>query len=210
MGPIYKCWLGNCLFFLGLIIVPVLPVFAGSFFLQGCWTNTKRRRFFYLEKVIWILMCLLSVWMVYSYIEFLRNKEGYVGLVCMAGFLQALWVNIFSEVPVNYPTFWNKNVLFLFGSVGLVLVNSVALMTDLIFKAVNGKRLVEDQRMVVFPSECLFTVPLLILPIFTPYKTLQAKQNTCPVLGTAVTSESQAESLNSADFAEKWTPFNQN
>ncbi|XP_073721215.1 uncharacterized protein [Misgurnus anguillicaudatus] len=186
-----------------LIIAAVVPVFAGSCFLNGCWTNTKRTqklRFIVLDKVVWILMCLMNVRIVYLYIEFLRNKEGNVGLVCIAGFLQALWVNIFSEVPVNNLKFWSKNILFLFGSVGLVLVNSVALMTDLIFKAVNGKHLFEDQRIIVFPSEFLFTSPLLILPICTPW--------------TAVTSESQGDSRNSADLdgthTEKLTPFNQN
>ncbi|XP_073713864.1 uncharacterized protein [Misgurnus anguillicaudatus] len=154
-----------------VLIAAGLPALAGVCFLLKCWTGrkmTQQRIFFYLDKAVWILMCVMSVRMIYAYIDFLRNKGGNVGLVCMAGFSQALWVNIFSEVQVNYPRFWNKNVLFLFGSVGLVLVNSVALMTDLIFKAVNGERLVEDQRIVVFPFECLFTIPLLILPIFTP------------------------------------------
>ncbi|XP_073713862.1 uncharacterized protein [Misgurnus anguillicaudatus] len=184
------------------VFIAGLPVLTGLCFLNcNCiGTIMTQKRGFLIDKVVWILMCLVSVLMVYAYIDFLRNKGGYVGLICLAGFLQALWINTFSKVPVNYPTFWNKNVLFLFGSVGLVLVNSVALMTDLISEAVNGKRLVEDQRIVVFPSECLFTLPLLILPIFKPW--------------TAFKSESQGESLNSENFdgtqAEKWTSFKQN
>lgn len=84
----------------------------------------------------------------------------------------------FSKIPINYPKL--TNILFLFGSVGLVLVNSVALNTELILNAGIGDRLLGDLRIVVFPSECVFTIPLLILPIFTPWTPVRSESKTLP------------------------------
>ncbi|KAI2667012.1 Butyrophilin-like protein 2 [Labeo rohita] len=53
--------------------------------------------------------------------------------------------------------------VYVFGSVGVVLLNAVALMTELILKTVNGYRTVEDLRIIVFSSEFFFPLFLLIL-----------------------------------------------
>ncbi|KTF93499.1 hypothetical protein cypCar_00017340 [Cyprinus carpio] len=63
-----------------------------------------------------------------------------------------------------------RKMMFLYGSAGLVLVNSAALMTELIMKAVYGVRLVGDLRAIVFLSEWLFTVALLILSLLASWK----------------------------------------
>ncbi|XP_043085100.1 uncharacterized protein LOC122331655 [Puntigrus tetrazona] len=57
-------------------------------------------------------------------------------------------------------------VVYVFGSVGVVLLNSVALMTEVILKTVNGEGLTGDMRISVFSTEFIFT---LILLVFEPW-----------------------------------------
>ncbi|RXN16537.1 butyrophilin 2 [Labeo rohita] len=59
--------------------------------------------------------------------------------------------------------------VYVFGSVGVVLLNSVALMTELILKTVNGEGVTGDMRIVVFSSEFIFTLFLMILMVFQPW-----------------------------------------
>ncbi|RXN12195.1 CD2-associated -like protein [Labeo rohita] len=59
--------------------------------------------------------------------------------------------------------------VYVFGSVGVVLLNSVALMTELILKTVNSEGVTGDMRIVVFSSEFIFTLFLMVLMVFEPW-----------------------------------------
>ncbi|XP_059414985.1 uncharacterized protein LOC132149615 [Carassius carassius] len=120
--------------------------------------------------LIWLMMIVMTAVMGYFYIMLLRNEKADAGPVCVAGFVQALWVLAFSNVPVYYEKLRMRKILFLYGSAGLVLVNSAALMTELIMKAVHGVRLLGDLRIVVLLSEWLFTVTLLVLSVVASWK----------------------------------------
>ncbi|XP_051988220.1 uncharacterized protein LOC127647788 [Xyrauchen texanus] len=102
--------------------------------------------------------------MIFFYFKTLENEKDRFSFVCMTGHIQLLWMIRFS---FDYLVFPRNHILYLFGAVGLVLVNSNWLMTELILKAVNGERTVEDLRMVVFPSECLFILIGMSVEIFT-------------------------------------------
>ncbi|XP_056608829.1 uncharacterized protein LOC130426206 [Triplophysa dalaica] len=159
----------------------------------GYWTISL-----YLDKAVWTLMIVLNVTLVY--IALFRNeKKDYVGLVCILGFLQVLWMLIFSDIVVNNSKCWIKSIMFLFGS-GLILVYSVVLMIEVILIAVNGERLVGDLRFLVFPFEILFTIPLFIFPLFTHW--------------TPVDTTSKQGSQNSVESegnrATKWADLDQN
>ncbi|XDV12351.1 hypothetical protein PO909_001048 [Leuciscus waleckii] len=147
-----------------VFIITVLPILSGMYYF--CDGTMNRRIGLCLYKFTWLIMILMSGTMMYFYIMLLRNEKEGAGLVCVAGILHTLWVLAFSEVPVHYLTLDLHKMLFLFGSAGLVLVNSIALMTEVIMNAVNGERLVGDLRVVLFPSEWLFTVSLLISSMF--------------------------------------------
>ncbi|XP_049320729.1 uncharacterized protein LOC111192414 [Astyanax mexicanus] len=58
-------------------------------------------------------------------------------------------------------------MLYIFGTVALVCVNSIALAAELILKARNGERTVEDLRAIVIPPECVFALCCLTLQITT-------------------------------------------
>ncbi|XP_052409447.1 uncharacterized protein LOC127955777 [Carassius gibelio] len=141
-----------------------------------CIGRSAVQRFLHcLYKFIWLMMIVMTGVMLYFYIMLLRNEKVDAGPVCVAGFVQALWVLAFSDVPVNYQKLHMRKILFLYGSAGLVLVNSAALMTELIMKAVHGVRLLGDLRIVVLPSEWLFTVTLLVLSVWKAARTESQK-----------------------------------
>ncbi|KAL1278841.1 hypothetical protein QQF64_025514 [Cirrhinus molitorella] len=167
-----------------IITASILPILWVSYFICKKLKSADQRCQRCQYILIWSMMIVMSGVMVYFYIVLLRNKKVDAGLVCIAGFVQALWVLAFSDVPVHYQKLGMRKILFLYGSAGLVLVNSVALMTELIVKAVHGVHLVRDLRIIVFPSEWLFTVALLILSIVASWKTVNTESQEASQMST--------------------------
>uniref|UniRef100_A0A8C1LQU7 Ig-like domain-containing protein n=1 Tax=Cyprinus carpio TaxID=7962 RepID=A0A8C1LQU7_CYPCA len=102
--------------------------------------------------------------LLFLYFKTLENEKDRFALVCMVGLFQVLSMIRFSYDYLDFP---RVHILYLFGAVVLVLVNSTVLMTELILQAVNGERTVEDLRMVIFPSECLFILIGMAVEILT-------------------------------------------
>ncbi|XP_058262129.1 uncharacterized protein LOC131363524 [Hemibagrus wyckioides] len=102
-------------------------------------------------------------------------------LVCVTVFLQILSkITLFTHI--NYVTDKRYDsrdpethhslphlVVFMFGTVGVVLVNTVVLLVELILKARNGERTV-DLRLILLPTESVFAVCYLTLQISTFWK----------------------------------------
>ncbi|KAL1279317.1 hypothetical protein QQF64_025990 [Cirrhinus molitorella] len=176
-------------------IVAVLPVFltvarydwdvtCGQ--QMGCSPAVRR-------SVYLTLMIVINVVMVYFYITALENEKDRVGWACMIAFLQLLWalINFTWSFKWALP---RVAAAYLFGSVGVVLLNSVALMIELIMKTVNGEGVMGDMRITVFSSEFIFTLFLMVLLIFEPWITpcLQLCQNAA----AAVSDETPAGGSN--------------
>ncbi|XP_026095706.1 uncharacterized protein LOC113067545 [Carassius auratus] len=119
-----------------------------------------------LNVISWMMvMFIMTAVMMYFYIAALKNEKDGAGWTCTAVFVQVLWmigmyIHITEDLDLTI-----KKMLFVFGSVGVVLLNSVTLMTELILKTVHGERVV-DMRVVVFTSESLFVFALLVLLLF--------------------------------------------
>ncbi|XP_067236338.1 uncharacterized protein [Chanodichthys erythropterus] len=154
----------------GFIIIAVVPVFlivtrynwdetcAGQ---MGCSPPVMRS--------VWLMfMLMVNAVLVYFYITTLENEKDRVGWICMIVFLQSLWT------VINFTGSFKHNFLrlvpvYVFGSVCVVVLNSVALMTELILKTVNGEGAVGDLRTVIFSSEFIFTLFLMVLLVFEPW-----------------------------------------
>ncbi|ROJ30548.1 Myelin-oligodendrocyte glycoprotein, partial [Anabarilius grahami] len=114
------------------------------------------------------------------------NYTGFEGVVIIVLFVIVLLLNLI-YIILFLPVFltvtrydWDLTCgkemrylyrilpVYVFGSVGVVLLNSVTLMTELILKTVNGDGAVGDLRVVVFSFEILFTLFLMILLVFEP------------------------------------------
>ncbi|XP_073695379.1 butyrophilin-like protein 2 [Garra rufa] len=111
-------------------------------------------------------------------------EDDAVGWGCVLVFLQILWVVMrFMDVTYGFLRisrgFRRFVAVYVFGSVGVVLLNSAALIIELILKTVIGHRIMADLRFIVFPSECLFAIFVLISAFFPSEITncLQSCQN---------------------------------
>ncbi|XP_056309059.1 uncharacterized protein LOC130220840 isoform X2 [Danio aesculapii] len=159
----------------GFFIVAVLPVFLTV--TNYDWDLTCGEKMGCLPSVmrsVWlILMLLINAVMVYFYIMALENEKDRVGWACMIAFLQLLWAVTDFTRTFEFDLH-RVDTVYVFGSVVVVLLNSVTLMTELILKTVNGEGAVGDLRIVVFSSEFIFTFFLLVLMVFEPWiKTCQ-------------------------------------
>ncbi|XP_051741684.1 uncharacterized protein LOC127508102 isoform X2 [Ctenopharyngodon idella] len=185
----------------GFIIVAVLPVFltvtnynwdksCGQ--KMGCSPSVRR-------SVYLSLMLLVNAVLVYFYIISLENEKDRVGWACMIAFLQLLWAVVNFTWSFKYALLRLVPV-YVFGSVVVVLLNSVALMTELILKTVNGEGAVGDLRIVVFSSEFIFTLFLLVLMIFEPWikPCLESCQKAIKSRRTAAAGSQNQESQNAA------------
>ncbi|XP_051988849.1 uncharacterized protein LOC127648295 isoform X2 [Xyrauchen texanus] len=154
-----------------LFVVGVFPLFLTL--TRYNWNNACEKKLECLKsvsRIAWLIfMIVVNVIMVYSHLMALEKEKDCAGWACVAAFLQVLWGIVvlkhsFDELDLPY-----RPVVYLFGSVVVVLVNSVALMAELILKTVNGERAVGDLRNIVFPSECLFASSVLLLVILEPF-----------------------------------------
>ncbi|XP_073669910.1 uncharacterized protein [Paramisgurnus dabryanus] len=66
-------------------------------------------------------------------------------------------------------------VMYMFGAVGVVLLSSVALMVELILKARNGERVMNDLRVIVFPSESVFAFYWVVLLMHAFWKIVKTE-----------------------------------
>ncbi|XP_073704424.1 uncharacterized protein [Garra rufa] len=154
----------------GFFVSLIFPVF---FFLSfSCLAGVERTKnwFVLLSKTSWIIfMILITAVMVYFYIATLKNEKDGAAWISMAVFQQVLWmITMYFEENEDLDLLFRK-ILYAFGSVVVVLLNAVALMTKVILKTVDAKHAVWDLRVVVFTSESLFVFSLLIFLMFGPW-----------------------------------------
>ncbi|XP_059415164.1 uncharacterized protein LOC132149782 [Carassius carassius] len=163
------------------------------------------------RRSVWLtFMLLVNAVMVYFYIIALENEKDGVGWACMIAFLQLFWALWNFARSFRSWALARVVAVYVFGSVGVVLLNSVALMTELIFKTVNGEGVMGDMRIVVFSSEFLFTLFLMVLMVFEPWITpcLQSCQKAMKSCRAADAGSHNQESQNAT--ADSATGSNQN
>ncbi|XP_068074228.2 uncharacterized protein [Danio rerio] len=130
-------------------------------------------------RTMWLFLTLLvNVAMVFFYILALENQKDRVGWACMIAFLQVLWAIMNFTRSFDFEL-RRVAVVYVFGSVGVVLLNSVALMTELKLKTGVSDPAFGDLRIVVFSSEILFASSLLVLQVFAPYTAMRTILQTC-------------------------------
>ncbi|KAK3554496.1 hypothetical protein QTP70_024292 [Hemibagrus guttatus] len=94
--------------------------------------------------------------------EHKKDRAGYVALVVLLHVLAAM--SLFKH-PKHSPEFLHI-MIYMFGSVGLVVVNSLVLVVELFLKAGKGARTVGDLRVIVLPFETAFVLAWLALLIY--------------------------------------------
>ncbi|XP_056609537.1 uncharacterized protein LOC130426666 isoform X2 [Triplophysa dalaica] len=155
----------------GLFIVAVLPVILTA--TRWNWDVTCGRNVgcspLVMRSVWFVMMLLVTTVMMFFYTMALEKEKDRVGWACMMGFVQVLWTIWNFSLAFEDTDFPRVITVYVFGSVGVVLISAVALMTELILKTVNGEGPMGDLRIVTFSCETLFISSVLILLVFAPW-----------------------------------------
>ncbi|XP_051995737.1 uncharacterized protein LOC127653192 isoform X3 [Xyrauchen texanus] len=118
----------------------------------------------------------------------LEKEEGFFGWTCVILFLHVLRMMAFfdsvfvaehageqtqqtemGQQGTNLLSLCNV-FMYMFGAVGVILLNSVALTAELEQKSKHGERALEDLRFIVFPSECVFVLYWFLFTFWKPRK----------------------------------------
>ncbi|XP_073800230.1 uncharacterized protein isoform X5 [Danio rerio] len=165
---VFLCCLCKIVYtFIIVVILPLLMMMTNDTWFFRCYDRLNCSESI-MRTVMLIFILLINAAMIGLYILTLENKTDAIGWACVMLFLQILWAIMkFTVYFLDFDNVFHRVVaVYVFGSVGIVLLNSVTLMTELILKTVNGDRMLEDLRFIVFPSECVFAISLLISGLF--------------------------------------------
>ncbi|XP_059404707.1 uncharacterized protein LOC132139978 [Carassius carassius] len=188
----------------GFLVAIIFPItFFMSFF---CLVDVNKGKCsVLLRKTVWITFTfMMMVVVIYFCIETMKfEKDVFAGWICMTVFQQALWmIAIYNHSNENLDlTLTFKKILYALGSIGVVLLNAVALMTEMMLKTVNGERAVGDLRIVVFSSESIFTLSLLILLMFGCCISDTKSLKCCQTQNAAASDETPATGSNQNQYA---------
>ncbi|XP_035389208.1 uncharacterized protein LOC118242397 [Electrophorus electricus] len=141
-------------------------------------------------SVLCILEFLSTVISVYLHNELLEGDKERVALTCATKYLHILSLtacfkyldHLRESNSINTRTWlvWGSNsndteteqspgqlytIVYMLGAVGLICVNSISLIAELILKTRNGERTLTDLRVILLPSECVFAICCLALAI---------------------------------------------
>ncbi|CAM4334014.1 unnamed protein product [Leuciscus chuanchicus] len=184
----------------GFLIVPLVPPLLLLFMLvlpclQAKFKFLHRR---WITSLWMITIPLLDIFLViYIHLTILEREKEYLGWTCVIVFIEVLkmivvYENLVTEAEHSeiqrrkqQQTETSQQgsntlplcnfIMYMFGAVGLVLLNSVTLTAELILKARNGERVLKDLRVIVFPSECVFALCWLILLMHAYWKVVTKK-----------------------------------
>ncbi|XP_048065723.1 uncharacterized protein LOC125279758 isoform X2 [Megalobrama amblycephala] len=154
-------------FFIVIIVQALLLSFILFLhFLQSEFKFLRRRWI----TLLWIITIthLDIILVIYIHLTILERENEYVEWICIIVFNEVLRMISFFDNRVTVHLC--HEIMYMFGAVGLVLLNSVTLTAELILKARNGERVLKDLRVIVFPSECVFALYWLVLQMHAYWK----------------------------------------
>ncbi|XP_053541004.1 uncharacterized protein LOC128634449 isoform X1 [Ictalurus punctatus] len=159
----------------GLLALALIPVFAQNFIYRCLYYLPT-----YLSWISWMILEVVtasaSIYVHYVFVDNVKERDA---LTCATAFLHiltmiTLFIEYFSGRESDSRNTGTQQrlshlVVFMFGSVVVVLVNAVVLLVELIITARTGQRTV-DLRVILLPTECVFAVCCLALQISAFWK----------------------------------------
>ncbi|XP_073800128.1 uncharacterized protein isoform X2 [Danio rerio] len=128
---------------------------------------------------------LINAFMLCFYIYTLENHQDYMAWASVVVFLQIQWTLMDLTWAFNKSVGRHSRFVYLFGSVGVVLLTSSTLTLNIL----NGERVLGDLRIVLFASESVFASALLVLQIAAPGEACEFRGCHMPskiILGTVI------------------------
>ncbi|XP_058241263.1 uncharacterized protein LOC131349521 [Hemibagrus wyckioides] len=140
----------------------------------GC--CAQRRGLGYLCCVVIVMFLIIAIGALCLHFstEAMEHKKDHAGYVALVVLLHVLAATSLFKHPKHLPEFLHI-MIYMFGSVGLVVLNSLILVVELFLKAGKGVRTVGDLRVIVLPFETVFVLTWLALLICSAWKRLQVR-----------------------------------
>ncbi|KAL7889289.1 hypothetical protein AOLI_G00015470 [Acnodon oligacanthus] len=115
-----------------------------------------------ISAVLIITFGVVCIYYVNVHMENYKDRGGYMALTAFLHVLSA--ISLFKH-PEHLPDLPHI-LIYMFGAVGLNIVNSITLMTELILKADKGAPTFQDLRVIVLPFETVFVSAWLALQVY--------------------------------------------
>ncbi|XP_076831592.1 uncharacterized protein LOC143477022 isoform X2 [Brachyhypopomus gauderio] len=153
----FKVWIPSLTSAIHLIAWTVLIMVLSRYRLhiQGCCSQCRGKAYLcctIIAAVLLIIYGALSLHYLSKYMENHKDCGGYTALIAL---LHLLASTAFLKHP-NVLPYLPHMLVYMFGAVGLTLINSVALATELKLKAGKGVRTTKDLRVTVLSCEMVF------------------------------------------------------
>ncbi|XP_060727717.1 uncharacterized protein LOC132846928 [Tachysurus vachellii] len=141
---------------------------------QGCCSQWRGLGYLCCVVIVLFLISAIGALCLHFATEALEHKKDRAGYVALVILLHVLAATLLFKHPTHLPEFLHV-MIFMFGSVGLVVVNSLVLVVELFLKSGKGARTVEDLRVIVLPFETAFVLAWLALQIYSAWMRLQVR-----------------------------------
>ncbi|XP_077058330.1 uncharacterized protein LOC143710953 [Siphateles boraxobius] len=155
-----------------LLVLPLLLIFMVYLpRLQAKFESLQRRWITSLWMITTLLLYIVLV--IYIHLTIFEREKEYLEWTCVIVYIEVL--KMIAVYENSMTVHLCNEIMYMFGAVGLVLLNSVTLTAELILKARNGERVLKDLRVIVFPSECVFALYWLVLLMHADWKAVTTK-----------------------------------
>ncbi|KAK1791209.1 hypothetical protein P4O66_013229, partial [Electrophorus voltai] len=155
---------------------------------QGCCSQYQGKGYLCCAIVVPILLIIYGALSLHYLSKYMENHKDCAGFMALIALFHILAATTFLKHP-NILPYFSHMMVYMFGAVGLTVINSVSLATELILKAGKGSRTTEDLRVIVLSFEIIFVSGWLGLemygvceswqkPIFTIYTILKENKPT--------------------------------
>ncbi|XP_026095716.1 uncharacterized protein LOC113067559 [Carassius auratus] len=199
--------------FIVIVILPVLLMMTNDRWTFRC--GRLKCPPLVIRTLMLIFIFVINSVMLILYCLTVEKKTDPIGWGCVMVFMQIIWVVMkFTDEDFIYlrfdQAFHRSGHVYLFGSIGCILLTSIAIITEIMLRA-NGDRTVGDLRFIVFPLESFFILCVLISGHIPP-KISEMKCSQCCQEGgrcndlPATRSNQNQDSQNAEGFEE--TSFN--
>ncbi|KAM9477727.1 uncharacterized protein Hap1MRO34_010506 isoform 2-T2 [Clarias gariepinus] len=156
-------------------VVIFILVWSGVNFLLCCHRRQKQVCCFQWKKIGYLCCAVIVAFLItlhgtlcFRYIYLLMDNKDRAGSLALMPLVQVLVATCFFKHPKVLPDFIHI-VIYMFGAVGLSIVNAIALATELILKTEAGARTIEDLRLIVLPFEMVSLFAWLTIQIYSAW-----------------------------------------
>ncbi|XP_053088314.1 uncharacterized protein LOC113541944 [Pangasianodon hypophthalmus] len=132
---------------------------------QSCYSQWRKTGYICCIVFAAFLIIAYGIYMSFRYKNMFKEEKDAAGYMTLLVFAHILASTCLFKHPKYLPYFLHI-MIYMFGAVGLSIVNAIALATELILTAEKGARTIGDLRVIVFSLETTFVSAWLTLQLY--------------------------------------------